>query len=126
MAQSIVRERAKVMKKFLLTLVVLVGCTLPTFSEDNAMSTMEFARQTGELIGQARLCGIDTADANQRLIQGITVLANYRKESYDNAVQAYNSSILKQLDLPTSSYNCSQVRSDFAQVDAKLPQQKED
>lgn len=117
------------MKKNLLTLVVAVGLSfcalLPTFAEEKGMDTMEFARQTGELIGQARLCGVETSEVNRRLIQSITVLANYRKESYDTAVQEYNSSILKQLNLPTSSFNCSQVRSDFAQVEAKLPKPQE-
>lgn len=108
------------MKKVLLTLVVLSVFILPTFSEEQGMDTLEFASQTGELIGQAKVCGINTANVNQKLIEGITVLATYRKQSVENALDVYKLFVQKQLNSPASNYNCDEVRYNFTQVEAKL------
>ena len=108
------------MKKFLLTLILVIGFTLPTFSEEKGMATLDFANQTGELMGQATVCGIDTANVDQQMIKSITILANYRKETSEDAVQAYKSSVQRQLSSPASSYDCDQVHSDFDQVEVQL------
>lgn len=113
-------ERALRMKKILLISTLLAVFMLPVFCEEQGMDTLEFANQTGELIGQAKVCGIDTTDVNQKLIEGITVLAKYRKQSVENALDVYKFFIQKQLGSPASSYNCSEVRYNFSQVQAKL------
>lgn len=111
------------MKKILLTLILITSFTLPTFSEEQGMPTIEFAKQCGELIGKAKVCGVDTMNVNQKIIEGINVLATYRKETPDNAVSTYKSSIQQYLRSTISDYDCEQVRSDFAQVEAQLNKQ---
>lgn len=107
------------MKKILLTFVVLIGFMLPTQSEEKGLATVEFARQTGELVGQAQVCGIDTSDVDHQLIQSITILATYRKEPSDGALKTYKSTIQRQLS-SSSSLDCSQIQSDFSQVQRQL------
>lgn len=107
------------MKKILLTVILIFACGCAVFSEEKALPTLEFAKQVGELIGQANLCGIDTSSVNQQLIMSITILAAYRKEKPDNAVNFYKSTINQQVSSP--SLNCAQVGSDFEQVRQHLP-----
>lgn len=102
-----------------LSIFIFVLISIPAFSEDG-LPTLEFARQTGELIGQAKMCGVDTLDVNQRLIEGIAVLATYRKESPETAIRVYKNSIQEQLNSASFNADCTQVKSDFAQVEAKL------
>jgi len=102
-------------KKILLILCLII--TLPVFAVEG-LSTIEFATQTGELMGQAKICGVQTNNAYSQFIQSITILATYRKESVDNALSAYRASI--QQNSGSANVNCDQVRSDFAQVEAQL------
>lgn len=103
------------MKKFLLILCLAV--TLPALAAEG-LSTTEYALQTGELMGMAQACGVSTGDADEQFILSIRVLATYRKEQTEPAVNAYRSSV--QRYSASSNYDCSQVQSDFAQVQAQL------
>lgn len=110
------------MKKFLLTLFVILFCGLnvAVFAlEDNGLPTLGFAQQVGELISMAKYCGIDTTEMNQQLIQSINILAIYRKENAQNALNVFQAYAQQSPD--ASKINCAQVSSDFEQVEAKMP-----
>lgn len=110
------------MKKFLLTIVIIFICGLriAVFAfEDNGLPTLGFAQQVGELISMAKYCGIDTAEMNQQLIQSINILAKYRKENVQNAINVFQAYAQQKPD--ASKIDCAQVSSDFEQVEAKMP-----
>lgn len=111
------------MKKFLISILIILSCSTAAFSiEDKGMPTMDFATQLGELAGKAGLCGADTSSLNQKFIQSISILATYRKENVQNAVNAYQSSMNRQT--LSSATECSEVLYNLNQVEQHLPKIK--
>lgn len=114
------------MKKFLLMLIIILSCgvSLAAFSvEDKGMPTIDFATQLGEIAGKAKLCGANTDELNPKFIQSIAILATYRKENVQKAINAYQSSLNRQtLSSPTE---CSEVLYNLNQVEQHLPKIKE-
>lgn len=113
------------MKKFLLTLIIILSCGvgLSAFSvEDKGMPTVDFAMQLGELVGKAKLCGSNTDELNKKIMQSIAILATYRKENVQRSTDAYQSSINSQT--LSSPAECSDVLYNLNQVEQHLPKIK--
>lgn len=108
------------MKNFLLIISVILGCSTAAFAiQDKGMPTIDFAMQLGEMVGKAKLCGADTNELNQKLMQSIAILATYRKENVQKATNAYQSSINGQT--LSSPAECSEVLYNLNQVEQHLP-----
>lgn len=112
------------MKKILLILFIVLGCSTAAFSiEDKGMPTIDFATQLGEIVGKAKLCGADTNELNPKFMQSIAILATYRKENVQRAINAYQSSLNSQT--LSSPAECSEVLYNLNQVEQHLPKIKD-
>lgn len=110
------------MKKFISTLIIICSCGfgLAAFAiQDKGMPTLDFAMQLGELAGKAKLCGADMSTLNQKFMQSVAILATYRKQNVQQALNTYQSSASNQT--LSSATECSEVLSNLNQVEQHLP-----